>query len=178
MNEDLFGFGFGVRYLGDRIQFLAVSRGHCWSVTVPVEVAHRVLDQELALAGLSEPPQVGDLASVDGLFRRGRRAKGKGFKALKKIGRGVLRTVRKAVESKALHRLVAASAVIMPCIGGPALAALTTAKTINKAIKAAEQGGHAAATMVRAAQRGMPALARRSPGAARLMLAAAGSLDR
>lgn len=146
--RDPFRLGAGVRYDGQRLSFVVCCEGHKWRVTIPVEIAHMAMDQGLESMGMGEPATVGERATCNGLLTRadrvGRRHKRRGFKGLKKIGRGIARAAKKAIKSKVIGGLVAASAMVCPAVGGPALAALTAAKL---AVKVAEQAkkGHAGA---------------------------------
>jgi hypothetical protein len=101
-----------------------------------------------------------------------RRRRGGLFGAIKRIGRSVLRVAKKAIQSKALGALVAASAMVMPAIGGPALAALTTARVAMKVIDAAKRGHPHAQLRQAAIARNVKGLMVSRGPASRLALAA------
>lgn len=174
--RDPFRLGAGVRYDGERLSFVVCCEGHKWRVTIPVEIAHMAMDQGLPAMGMAEPATVGERATCNGLLDRadrvGRRHKGRGFRGLKKIGRGIARAAKKAIKSKVLGALVAASAMVCPAVGGPALAALTAAKLAVKVAEAAKKGHDGARKAVGVIAHNAQALSRSRDPRARMAVAA------
>jgi len=103
---------------------------------------------------------------------RRRRHGGGLFGAVKRIGRGVLRGAKKLIQSKAFGAIVAASALVMPAVGGPALAALAAAKVAMKVIDAAKRGHPGANVRQAMIGRNVGQLQRSGAPMARLALAA------
>ncbi len=103
---------------------------------------------------------------------RRRRHGGGLFGAIKRIGHTVLRASKKLIQSKAFGAIVAASAMVMPAVGGPALAALTTAKVAMRVIDAAKRGHPGANVRQAMLGRNLHQLQRSGAPMARLALAA------
>ena len=141
---DPFCLGAGVRYDGSKLSFVLDIHGRRWRVSVPVEVAHLALDHAFAAEGIAEPASVGELPSCSGLLRRVRRSVKrfgkKAGRAIGKAGKAIAKGAGQIVQSKALAAIVAASAVVCPAVGGPALGALAAAKGAAAVANAAARG--------------------------------------
>lgn len=138
---------------------VTLADGRKFGIGLPLGHVVTTFDGACLAEGLDEPPQVGECATVSGLFGRIKRLAKKAKKATRRavsrttrslrrrVGRTAMRWGRyggrlalKAARSKRLGAALGVAAVAFPAVGGPALGAWAAA---NQATKRYDQGRQA-----------------------------------
>jgi hypothetical protein len=108
-------------------------------VKVPVQVVDVAFDAELGAEGITLPWEVGDEPTVNGLFKRARRALRRfSRRATRAIGRTAKTIGRHAVRaamSPAAKAIMGAASIACPAVGGAGLAALAAAHAAKRTME-------------------------------------------